>query len=106
MHLPARIRLLVALALLVFQSVPTLALAESPNPSAKERPSVVTDPKAVGHPSEAPPVGSGLGDWLPPGPSPEPEKPKSGPTYIDQSRQSTRCYVGGRYVAAPPLCPN
>jgi hypothetical protein len=55
-------RLLVALALLVL-------------PGAKERPSAIKEPNAVGHESETPTAGSGLGDWLLPGPDLEAESP-------------------------------
>ena len=63
----ARARL-AALTLLVFQA------------GATERPSAVTEPNAVGHESETPPAGSGLGDWLLPGPDLEAESSLRGST--------------------------
>lgn len=41
-------------------------------------------------------------------PAEEEEKPRQRrlPYGIDQYPQNPRCYVAGRYVPAPPLCPN
>jgi hypothetical protein len=36
----------------------------------------------------------------------EQPKPRRLPVMIDQYPQNPRCYVAGRYVPAPPLCPN
>lgn len=36
----------------------------------------------------------------------EQPRPRRLPAIIDQYPQNPRCYVAGRYVPAPPLCPN
>ena len=95
-----------ALLLLSFAAISQPAVAQTPAPADPNKPVSSAPPAPAPNPMPTqserrdPPV-----DVSAPPKAPEPEpKGRWGP--IDQYNKNTKCYIAGRYVPAPPLCPN
>jgi len=104
-------RLPIALVAFVLAIFPLSAIAATERPD-DVAPDLIAaeDPNAEAPPISVEPAPSDKGDAGASGEVPVDDpnrgKIKVGPTIIDQYPQNPRCYVGGRYVPAPPLCPN
>lgn len=91
---------LLAFAALALATPSGLVLAQTPTPAGSNPP--VSSPPPTKPASETP---DRPPDLSPPKPEPETQpKGRWGP--VDQYNKNTKCYIAGRYVPAPPLCPN
>ena len=87
---------LLALAQPAFAQTPAPAKA-NPNPPVSAPPPNVTLPRK--EPATPPPDLT-----VPEYPPDKSTKGRWGP--IDQYNRNTKCYIAGKYVPAPPMCPN
>ncbi len=102
MNSPRRFPSLRALAVLVLATFAEPVLAQTQGPAGTNPPvsAPAPAPTKPARETQTPPP-----DVSPAKPAPEPEpKGRWGP--VDQYNKNTKCYVGGRYVPAPPMCPN
>ena len=97
-----------ALLLLSFAAISQPALAQTQTPADPNKPVSSAPAAPAPAPNPMPPRTETRDrpvDVSVPPKAPEPEpKGRWGP--IDQYNKNTKCYVAGRYVPAPPLCPN
>ena len=102
MNSPRRLPSLRALALLALATFagPVHAQTQAPAGTTPPVSAPAPAPTKPARETQTPPP-----DFSPAKPAPDPEpKGRWGP--IDQYNKNTKCYVGGHYVPAPPLCPN
>jgi hypothetical protein len=79
------------------------AVAQTQSPAGTNPPVSSPPPPTAPMPKRAEPANPPA-DVSPAPPEPKPEpKGRWGP--IDQYQKNTRCYVAGRYVPSPPMCP-
>jgi hypothetical protein len=110
-HLP------IAIAAILLFALPEMARAQTATPPLRTEPSQKVLERAAGEgPVHEPPPTSvelepgaqSAPDIVAPIPADAPPRGKLelGPVMVDPYPDNPRCFVAGRYVPAPPLCPN
>lgn len=112
-----RPRLVIAGAAILVLVLPVAARAQTSTPPIRTQPSEKVLERAAGEAAapEPPPTSVEIEPGpprapdftVPTPPSPVPSgKARLGPVLVDPYPDNPRCWVAGRYVPSPPLCPN